>query len=196
MCGISLAAERFSGGRWVTEQKTSDSARHARFACLFAEAYPRLYSYLRAVLPHRDDAEEVLQETCIVLWQKFAEFEPESSFVAWACRIAHYKVLEFHRRETKHSLPLVEEFSEIVSQDTLGNSDVHEARHQALAGCLAKLKSEDRHIVQLRYSHDGSVKDTAQKVERSVDAVRKALQRIRRTLLQCIHRTLAMEGRV
>jgi len=178
----------------VTEQTASDSARHDQFLCLFTGAYPRLYAYLRAVLPRRDDAEEVLQETCIVLWQKFAEFEPGSSFVAWACRIAHYKVLEFHRREAKQSLPLVEQFSEIVSQDAIEHSDIHETRHQALAHCLAKLRPEDRHMVQLRYGQDGSTKETAREVARSVDAVRKALQRIRRTLLQCIHRTLAMEG--
>ncbi len=179
----------------MTEQTANDSARHDQFLCLFTGAYPRLYAYLRAVLPRRDDAEEVLQETCIVLWQKFAEFEPGSNFVAWACRIAHYKVLEFHRREAKHSLPLIEQFSEIVSQDTIERSGVHDARHQALALCLTKLRPEDRHIVQLRYGEGGNTKDAAREVERSVDAVRKALQRIRRKLLQCIHHTLATEGR-
>lgn len=178
----------------MTEQESSDSVRHARFACHFAEAYPRLYSYLRAALPSRDDAEEVLQETCIVLWQKYAEFDPESSFAAWACRIAHFKALEFYRREAKGSLPLAEQFSEIVSQSTTEHSGDFEARHQALAGCLEKLNAGDRNIVQLRYGHGGSSKDVAREVERSVDAVRKSLQRIRRTLLLCIQRTLAMEG--
>lgn len=179
----------------MTEGKSSDSTCRARFTCLFAEAYPRLYSFLRSALPHRDDAEEVLQETCIVLWQKFAEFEPESSFAAWACRIAHYKVLEFHRRNTKQVLPLAEQFVEIASQDTIEHSDVQETRRLALVGCLEKLRAEDRCIIQLRYSHGGNTKDTAREVERSADAVRKALQRIRQALLNCIRRTLAMEGR-
>ena len=56
-----------------------------------------LYAYILTLLPDRDLASDVLQETCIEAWQKAEEFTKGSNFLAWACRIAHFKVLACRR---------------------------------------------------------------------------------------------------
>ena len=42
-----------------------------------------LYSYILSMLPHREDAEDVLQEANLILCQKASEYSPEGNFQSW-----------------------------------------------------------------------------------------------------------------
>jgi RNA polymerase sigma-70 factor (ECF subfamily) len=56
------------------------------------------------VFSHQD-AEEVFQNTSVVLWNKFGEFQPGSNFFAWASQVAYYEVLNYMRQIcTSHRL--------------------------------------------------------------------------------------------
>ena len=72
------------------------------FVRLFMSSQRKIYWYIYTLLHDHHDTEEVFQETALVLWQKFASFQPGTSFVSWACRIAFYNVLRYrdnHRRD-------------------------------------------------------------------------------------------------
>ena len=71
--------------------------RYDEFARLLQNASPRILAALDALLLNWNDAEDVFQESCIVLWQKFEEFQPQTNFVGWAMRIAQNKAMHFQR---------------------------------------------------------------------------------------------------
>ena len=71
-----------------------DDQRHAQFLRLFAEHEAALHTLLRAMLPSREDAKEALQETILVLWQKFGEYDPARDFRFLASGIARNNRLE------------------------------------------------------------------------------------------------------
>ena len=50
------------------------------FVALYTRHERKLYRYVAALLAHPDDAEDVLQNTARVLWQKFEQYRPESRF--------------------------------------------------------------------------------------------------------------------
>lgn len=50
--------------------------------------------------------------------------------------------------------------------------------------------------MHLRYEYDATTKSVAERVGRGIDAVYKALNRVHVQLLNCIRRTLAMQGRI
>ncbi len=58
----------------------------------------RLLAYILTLLPHVADAQDVLQETSIVLWRKFGEYRPGSDFTAWAYRVAHNMVRNYRAK--------------------------------------------------------------------------------------------------
>ena len=58
---------------------------------------PSLYAYILSLLPNRDDANDVLQDANLVMWRRSAEFAEGTNFLAWAYKIARYKVLSHHR---------------------------------------------------------------------------------------------------
>jgi RNA polymerase sigma-70 factor (ECF subfamily) len=68
------------------------------FLSLFLQNQRRLYAYVLTLLPNRADADDVLQETCLVTWDKFDAGQPPADFLAWARRVAYHKVLDFYKK--------------------------------------------------------------------------------------------------
>src|SRR5947199_7816436 len=73
-------------------------AKGKAFLRLFLQNERRLYAYIVTLLPNRTDADDVLQEASLVMWDKFDDQHPPDDFAAWGCRIAYYKVLDFCKK--------------------------------------------------------------------------------------------------
>lgn len=175
---------------------TSDSAQTEQFVRLLTQHNRRLYGYILALLPHRSDADEVLQETSTFLWRNFSQFRPGTDFASWACRAAYFKVLEFRQRQRRDRLIFSDETVSLLADEAQALGDVLDLRQRALADCLERLGDRDRELVRLRYAPQATVASVAAEVRRSVDAVYKALNRIHGALLECIQRRLAAAERM
>jgi RNA polymerase sigma-70 factor, ECF subfamily len=92
------------------------------FGRLFARYQPRIYGYIRSLVTQRNDAEDLLQETASVLWQKFGDFQPGSDFLAWAFRVARYEVLYFRQRQKRNVLQFSERFVDLVGADIVADA--------------------------------------------------------------------------
>ena len=68
----------------------------------------RLYAYILTLLPDLDAANDILQETNLIIWRKWREYSEGTSFHAWVCRIAYYAVLAY-RRDSVRDRHLFEE---------------------------------------------------------------------------------------
>src|SRR5215218_100140 len=75
-----------------------DPAKNKPFLRLFLQNQRRLYAYILTLLPNRADADDVLQETSLVMWDKFDPADPPTDFLAWARRVAYHKVLDFYKK--------------------------------------------------------------------------------------------------
>ena len=81
-------------------QTGSDEVRRGEeFMALYSGHQRRLYLYVMTLLPASVDAEDVLQETNLVLWRKFDQYLPGTNFFAWACQITRYEVLKYRERQ-------------------------------------------------------------------------------------------------
>lgn len=168
----------------------ADASNTERFVRDLTGSARRIYAYILAMIPNWADADEIFQETSAVLWSKYDEYQPGTNFRAWAFRVAFNKVLQFRHARGKNLLHFSEEFVDAVDRDALGAEDLWEKRHLALADCYAKLKPQDRELLDLRYEPGGTPKSIAQRVGRSPDAIYKALNRIHEQLMECIDQTI------
>ena len=155
---------------------------------LRAEA--RLYAYIRSQIPGRADAEDVLQETVTVLWSKFADFEPGTDFLACAYQVAPYKVAVFHRQNKKREFGFSPEFLEAIADRAESMSDELSDVRDALAGCLKRLRSIDREVVERCYGTDATIAAVAEELGRPLTTVKSILRRSRRKLFDCIQRKM------
>ncbi|MBN2577378.1 MAG: sigma-70 family RNA polymerase sigma factor [Pirellulales bacterium] len=164
------------------------------FTRLYKECEAWLYGYLLSLLRHPDDAEEVLQETMKVCWEKFDQYQPETEFRAWACRIAHYKALQFRQLRNKTPLALSDVLFNSIDEEAIVIADQLDARIDALNKCVQKLPQADRKMLHLRYAPLGTTKSTAEALNYPLLVVYRALARIHNTLYRCISKTLSEEN--
>jgi RNA polymerase sigma-70 factor, ECF subfamily len=164
---------------------------HEEFARLFARHARQIYAFIMTLVFSHHDAEEVFQNTNVVLWDKFGEFRPGSNFFAWASRIAYFEVLNLMKQRR---VPLLSSaaIDALVSEAT-GLSDQSTARVEALSECLSQLTPADREMIQDRYFYQRPPKQIAAMRSRSLDSVYRALNRIHNLLLNCVERTLSRE---
>jgi len=170
----------------------ADSTRD--FVALWTRNTRRIFAYVLTLLPHWADAEEVLQETSTLAWERFDQYEPGTNFCAWACRIAYYKVLEHRRRKKRDAVCFSEPLVEVIDKHFEQETRTSERRAEALRECLEKLTPRDRELIQLRYEPDATVKSVAARVDRSVDAIYKALRRIHDALFDCVQEVVGATG--
>ena len=166
-----------------------------QFVRLLGRYQQRVYSFILTLVPHWADADEVLQETNIILWRKFSEFKLDTDFVRWANQVAYYEVLKFRRRRQKDQLYFSDSFVEEVAAEVMEMSDTLQMQRDRLAACLQKLSERDRTLIHLRYDEGSSVKRVAEQLGRSADSVYKSLNRVRRMLIDCVHREGLAEER-
>ncbi len=166
------------------------------FLRLFLQNERRLYAYILTLLPNRADADDVLQEASVVMWDKFDEHNPPDDFAAWGCRIAYFKVLDWNKKSQRCRVRFSQTMLERVAETAAERAATLQldARRAALDGCLEKLRPADRNLLAQRFAEGETTASTAAKVGRSIDAVYKALAKIRQALFDCVTRTLAQEG--
>ena len=166
--------------------------RAENFVNLMAVHQRRIYAYILTLVSNRADADDLLQQTCLVLWSKFDKFEPGSHFAAWACRVAYLEVLAFRRQKT----PLVDlgdDLLELIADRTLDRSGELDLRYEALGSCVEGLSATDRDLLRRRYTGEASVPTVATEVGRPAQGLYKAYNRIHKRLFECIQRRLARE---
>ena len=171
---------------------SAGQVRGKAFLRLFLENERRLYAYILTLLPNRADADDVLQEASLVMWDKFDEQRPPDNFTAWGCRIAYFKVLDFYKKNQRSrvcfSQPMLERVAETLVEQA--SSLQLDERRAALVGCIEKLVPKDRELLAQRMSPGATTQSTALQVGRSVDAVYKALAKIRQALFDCVSKAL------
>ena len=167
----------------------------AQFNRLFVENQRALYAHIFTLMSRIADVEEVFQSTCVVLLDKSSQFEAGSDFLAWARRIAEFEVYNYRRRQTSQRRRFSDVLVEYLADERAAMSAELSERAQALRECTEQLPDADQELLRERYATKTTTKQLAERLGRSVGGLHKAIQRIRRTLRQCIERKLAAENR-
>ena len=164
------------------------------FVQLFTKSQRTLYLHILSMIPNPIDAEEILQETNMVIWNKFHAFQMGTNFLAWARRIATFEVLRFRERKARDKHRFSDEFVELIAQEIETDDAFREERRTALMKCLDKLRPKDRELIGQRYSPGQSGRGLAESLGRPANSVYQSLGRIRRALLECVQRQVSAEG--
>jgi RNA polymerase sigma-70 factor, ECF subfamily len=157
----------------------------------------QLTRYIFALVRNVEDAQDVFQQTCMVLWHKFEQFDPDQSgFLAWACGVARFEAYNFLKHHRRYRARFSDEFARRLAEFQVSSpSDTIEARRAALPGCIDKLSPSQRELLMLCYGEDQRVADVAAKLGRPTCGVHNSLRTIRAKLMECIERAVRGEDR-
>ncbi|MBN2134079.1 MAG: sigma-70 family RNA polymerase sigma factor [Sedimentisphaerales bacterium] len=162
-------------------------ARYEQFLQLLARDQKRIRGLILSLVARPSVAEDLMQETMLVMWRKFGEFELGTDFAAWGMRIARYRVLRYCDDRRRDRLCFdVDALASIAACVEARGADPDKLA--ALEACVEKLAQDDRSLLELRYHRGMTVKQIAGAVGRSVHGLYKRMARIHALLYACVTR--------
>lgn len=186
------------GGEVTDSDLASDDAGIlSDFVGLLTRHQPDLWAFILSRVPGHPEVEDILQETNVALWNHRQRFEKGTDFVAWSFTVAKFVILR-HLKKNKRAGWLVfnDELVELMDSEAPTVFDDGASRLRLLETCLGKLRSDERDLIDYRYSRRGDLESLGRKVGRSASSLSVSLHRIRAALRACIEREQKREGRM
>lgn len=165
---------------------------------LVTQNQSQLHGYLYALMHNMADTEDVLQDTIVVLWRKFDQFEPGTNFLHWALKTARFEALKFQRTMRRDRRFFSEELV-VELEDGSFRKRGHESvedREAALANCIGRLGERDRQLLLQCYAPGVTILSVAEQAGRSAQSICNSLRRIRQSLFDCVKRAMSQEKAV
>ncbi|MGB0596736.1 MAG: sigma-70 family RNA polymerase sigma factor [Rubripirellula sp.] len=150
----------------------------------------RLHAYILSLLADPVAAQDVLQETNLVLIRKADDFQSDASFESWAYSTARFQVLAHLRDRKRNRLVLHESFAEKLAPSAEVMAEDTEQRIQLLGRCVEQLSDEHKSLLRKRYGNDVSIANLAEGVGKTASAMKQVLYRIRNLLADCVEQHL------
>ncbi len=170
----------------------SHDARTEEFTTLLTQCERQLFAYILALVWSAQDAEDLYQQTAMLLWEKFAEFERGTNFAHWAFSFARHVVLNFQRAQQRRKTFLTAELaSTLADRQAAKPAGESNSFADALSDCMGQLNDLDRRLINLCYAGEQTIKQIAEKLGRPAQSTYNSLCRIRRRLFDCVKRAVS-----
>ena len=154
----------------------------AAYAALFRQWYAPLVRFVDALLRQRDEAEEVVQEVMLELWNHRASLDPERPVQAWLFRSARNRALNVvrHQRVREKSAPVLTALAgeSAATDEATTAAELEAVLHEA----LAELPPRCREVFTLSRTEGLRNADIAERLGISVKAVEAHVGRALRTM--------------
>ncbi len=135
----------------------------------------KIFNYLLRVLRHREDAEDVLQETFISFYHKMENVDAKL-YRSYLFTTAYHKALNVIKvRKKKEQTANLDHIAEEIAEDNSSKNDM-------VKKCLQQLSPEDAFIIELQFYQKMSYKEIAKVLKCTVSAVDSRLVRAKRKL--------------
>ncbi len=175
-------------------QPIDKDAAQQRFLSLFLRSEREIFRYVAALVPNVADAEDIVQQTALALWEKFDAYDPNQPFTPWACRFALNKAKQWIDRRQRWRALLENGLAEELERRREELKPELESRLSHLEQCLKRLPPEQRDLMEGYYHRRHAIGVLAQKAGRTAAATYKTLQRVRQALQSCIEQASKAEG--
>lgn len=173
------------------------SERNAEFAERLGRHQTQLFGYIYSLVRDFNEADELFQQTSLVLWEKFDTYDRTRSFIAWACGVARIEVSNFLRARSRERLFFSDGLGFLLidaHEEFERERERREEHHAALAECMQKLRVRDQELLEDCYGQQLRIPEVARARGRSTHSLHNSLRRIRRSLFVCIRRVLEQGG--
>ena len=165
-----------------------------QFAAEITAIQPRLYGFILKRLADRAQTLEMLQRTNLVLCQKAYEFQPGSSFTAWAFQVAKFQIMAWRKAEGASLLVFSDQVYDLIDRVNEEEAEAEDQRISLLKQCLKRLNDQDRSLIQQRYRDGQPIASCAATLGKSINAIGMKLLRIRKQLAECLQVALNRGG--
>lgn len=185
------AVEPFSGNQrrhLVGRNQKQDQL----FSVLVGEHADMLMAFIRSTVWDASAAEDIFQETMVVAWRRFMDYDPARPLARWLRGIARKLILSYLSKLKRNPVYCIEDVLDVLEErmahvDRLPG-DAWSDKVEALAFCMDQLPEDMQQCVRLFYQDEKKTDQIASALETTREVIKKRLQRARSRLADCLRR--------
>lgn len=166
------------------------------YACLVDRYKDLVFTLALRMMKHREEAEEVAQDTFVKVFKSLNKFKGDSKFSTWMYRITYNTCLD-RIKSNKMAYREVEinEFTErqLGSLENALEQMIKEERETVVKDCIAQLPDQDSFLMTLYYYEDLSLDEMSQIVNMTPNHIKVKLFRSRKKLASILKANLEPE---
>jgi RNA polymerase sigma-70 factor, ECF subfamily len=151
---------------------------------------PSVAAYIRSFTHDFHDAQDILQDVSMAVVRKYAEYDQNKPFVAWAIGIARNELLAYRRRKSVYRQFFDDECFEKIGEAFAAAEEDLDPVLEALEKCMRQASGKGRWLLRLRYIEDLRYEDIAKTLHVSVGSIKVGMHRLRAALRNCVERRM------
>lgn len=153
------------------------------FAKVYEATSAKLFGVCLRIFPDRSEAEDVLQDAYLTIWNKAASFENgRASPISWLVAVTRNRAIDRLRAKKKAGTTSIEDAAEIADATPLADVQlIEEADDRTLHDCISSLETRDALFIRSAFIGGSSYADLAKHEGQPLGTVKS---RIRRALLK------------
>ncbi len=164
----------------ILEKYREPSTRNWAFNLLVRQYQQKIYWHVRKMVIDHDDANDLVQDTFIKVWNSLENFRGDSQLYTWIYRIATNECLNFlSKKRRKFFLPIGDVEGELLNKletnadyITSGSDPSGEEIQLKLQRALLKLPDKQRLVFNMKYFDDMKYEEIANITGTSVGALK------------------------
>lgn len=160
------------------------------FNTLYDRYFQRIYAFVHSRIRNHADAEEIVQETFVTVFRSIENYRGQASLLSWIFGIAKNLANNSIRKYKTHETRLGE-----VPRESLGprpgltsgtpEENLHLRRFtEALRSQLSGVSEWQAEIFAMRHFENLSIPEIARRTDRTSDAIRSSLYRVKRMVVE------------
>lgn len=156
----------------ISKLKSADAKQEA-FRELLKQYKERLYWHIRKIVLNHDDADDVLQNTFIKIYNNINSFKEESKLYSWMYRIATNEAITFLNLKAKRNNNTLENEKDFALNQL--EADVYfegDAIQLKLQKAIASLPEKQQLVFNMKYFDDLTYEELSEILETSVGALK------------------------
>ena len=162
----------------------------AHFGELYNRYFQRIYNFVFARMRNHAETEEVVQETFLAVFRSFENYRGQSSLLSWIYGIAK-NTTNNHLRRAKSQTERINlaDDEDLMPRGSIGEGmpdeqlDLHRFG-ELLSERLEELADWQAEIFEMRHLQNLSIPEISKRTQRSSDAVRSSLYRVKRLFME------------
>ena len=131
-----------------SDHSASKTTAQQEFLRVFLSNEREIFRYVIALVPPTADAQEIVQQTAVVLWEKFDQYDASRPFAPWACRFALNIARQWMARRQRWKALLDGGLAQELALRREQLRLEFDARLEHPDDCLQKLPEKQRSLVE------------------------------------------------
>lgn len=157
----------------ILESLNDPATKEQAFRHLISKYKERLYWHIRKMVLNHDDADDVLQNTFIKIWNGIDSFRAESGLYTWLYRIATNESITFlNQRKRKMMSSLSDENGYLIDNLESDSYFDGDAWQMLLQKAIATLPEKQRLVFNMKYFDEIKYEKMSEILDTSVGALK------------------------